>query len=101
MVKSFPSLRFCSVSFVAALALITLTGGQRVLAQDAAAIQNPKSKIQNPATVVLNELVMVPARDGVRLATFIRRPETNQKVPAILSRTPYNAAPKVELPPRE
>ncbi|MCX7827060.1 MAG: CocE/NonD family hydrolase, partial [Verrucomicrobiae bacterium] len=51
--------------------------------------------------VVLNEQVMVPMRDGVKLATFIRRPEGGQKVPAILSRTPYNAAPKIEMPPRE
>lgn len=57
--------------------------------------------LAQPPTVVLNERVMVPMRDGVKLATFIRRPETNQKVPAILSRSPYNAAPKVEMPPRE
>jgi putative CocE/NonD family hydrolase len=34
---------------------------------------------------------MVPMRDGVKLATFIRRPKTGNKVPAILTRTPYGA----------
>ncbi|MBI5397271.1 MAG: CocE/NonD family hydrolase [Verrucomicrobia bacterium] len=46
---------------------------------------------QQPATVIVERNVMVPMRDGVKLATFIRRPQTDAKVPAILSRTPYNA----------
>jgi hypothetical protein len=44
-----------------------------------------------PPAIIVERNVMVPMRDGVKLATFIRRPETNRKVPAILSRTPYNA----------
>jgi hypothetical protein len=32
---------------------------------------------------------MAPMRDGIRLATDIYRPKTDEKVPVILSRTPY------------
>ena len=39
---------------------------------------------------VIEEKVMMPMRDGVRLATDIYRPKTDQKVPIIFSRTPYN-----------
>jgi putative CocE/NonD family hydrolase len=34
--------------------------------------------------------VMVPMRDGVRLCTDIYRPKTDERVPIIFSRTPYN-----------
>ena len=33
---------------------------------------------------------MIPMRDGIRLATDIYRPKTDQPVPIIFSRTPYN-----------
>ena len=33
---------------------------------------------------------MMPMRDGIRLSTNIYRPKTNDKVPVIFSRTPYN-----------
>ena len=36
------------------------------------------------------EKVMMPMRDGIRLATDIYRPKTDEKVPIIFSRTPYN-----------
>ena len=39
---------------------------------------------------VIEEKVMMPMRDGIRLATDIYRPKTDQKVPIIFSRTPYN-----------
>jgi predicted acyl esterase len=39
---------------------------------------------------VIEQKVMVPMRDGVRLATDIYRPKTDKTVPAILSKTPYN-----------
>ncbi|MBO3116957.1 CocE/NonD family hydrolase [Winogradskyella sp. DF17] len=39
---------------------------------------------------VVDQKVMMPMRDGVRLATDIYRPKTNEKVPIIFSRTPYN-----------
>ncbi len=39
---------------------------------------------------VVEEKVMMPMRDGIRLATDIYRPKTDKKVPIIFSRTPYN-----------
>jgi len=39
---------------------------------------------------VIDQKVMMPMRDGVRLATDIYRPKTEGKVPVIFSRTPYN-----------
>ena len=38
----------------------------------------------------IDQKVMMQMRDGVRLATDIYRPRTNNKVPIIFSRTPYN-----------
>ena len=54
-----------------------------VLAQD-----DILKKIEEIATV--DQKVMVPMRDGIRLATDIYRPKTAEKVPIIFSRTPYN-----------
>ena len=39
---------------------------------------------------IVEQKVMMPMRDGIRLATDIYRPRTDQKVPIIFSRTPYN-----------
>lgn len=39
---------------------------------------------------IVDQKVMMPMRDGVRLATDIYRPKTDGKVPVIFSRTPYN-----------
>lgn len=39
---------------------------------------------------VIDQKVMMPMRDGVRLATDIYRPKTDEKVPVIFVRTPYN-----------
>jgi putative CocE/NonD family hydrolase len=39
---------------------------------------------------VIEQKVMVPMRDGVRLSTDIYRPKTDKPVPVILSKTPYN-----------
>ncbi len=46
------------------------------------------SKIE--AIGIIEQKVMMPMRDGIRLATDIYRPKTDQKVPIIFSRTPYN-----------
>jgi putative CocE/NonD family hydrolase len=45
-------------------------------------------KINEIAT--LEQKVMMPMRDGIRLATDVYRPKTDKKVPIIFSRTPYN-----------
>jgi len=39
---------------------------------------------------IIDQKVMIPMRDGVRLATDIYRPKGNAPVPIIFSRTPYN-----------
>lgn len=39
---------------------------------------------------IIKQKVMVPMRDGVRLATDVYRPKTDKPVPIIFSRTPYN-----------
>ncbi len=46
------------------------------------------SKLQEIA--IIDQKVMMPMRDGVRLSTDIYRPKTNQPVPIIFSKTPYN-----------
>lgn len=42
------------------------------------------------ASAVIEQKLMVPMRDGVRLATDVYRPRTDQPVPIIFSKTPYN-----------
>lgn len=39
---------------------------------------------------IIDQKVMMPMRDGIRLATDIYRPKTDKPVPVILSKTPYN-----------
>jgi putative CocE/NonD family hydrolase len=39
---------------------------------------------------IIDQKVMMPMRDGIRLCTDIYRPKTDEKVPIIFSRTPYN-----------
>ena len=39
---------------------------------------------------IIDQKVMMPMRDGIRLATDIYRPRTDQPVAIIFSRTPYN-----------
>ncbi len=53
-------------------------------AQDTAAIY---LKLQEIA--IIDQKVMMPMRDGIRLATDIYRPKGNEKVPIVFSKTPY------------
>lgn len=39
---------------------------------------------------IVDQKVMMPMRDGIRLATDIYRPKSDQPVPIVFSRTPYN-----------
>jgi hypothetical protein len=48
---------------------------------------------QLEAIAVIDQKIMVPMRDGVRLATDVYRPRTDEPVPIIWSRTPYNFNP--------
>ncbi|WP_240699410.1 CocE/NonD family hydrolase [Spirosoma sordidisoli] len=45
---------------------------------------------QLQAVAIIEPKVMMPMRDGVRLATDIYRPKTDKPVPIIFSKTPYN-----------
>ncbi len=42
------------------------------------------------AIAIVEQKIMVPMRDGIRLATDVFRPKTDKPVPIIFSRTPYN-----------
>lgn len=42
------------------------------------------------AEAIIDQKVMMPMRDGIRLCTDIYRPKTDKPVPVIFSRTPYN-----------
>lgn len=42
------------------------------------------------AIAIIDQKVMMPMRDGVRLASDIYRPKTDEPVPIIFSKTPYN-----------
>lgn len=45
---------------------------------------------QLEAVAIIEQKVMMPMRDGIRLATDIYRPRTDEPVPVIFSKTPYN-----------
>ncbi len=50
--------------------------------------QNYRDQLEEIA--IIDQKVMMPMRDGMRLATDIYRPKTNEQVPIIFVRTPYN-----------
>lgn len=66
------------------LLLVCVVITRTLFAQDTAAIY---LKLQEIA--VIDQKVMMPMRDGIRLATDIYRPKGNQKVPIVFSKTPY------------
>lgn len=72
--------RFCC------LVLVVITQIVMVHAQGGQAIT--LEKLQEIA--VIDQKVMMPMRDGIRLATDIYRPKGDKPVPVIFSRTPYN-----------
>jgi putative CocE/NonD family hydrolase len=58
---------------------------QSIFAQDTALIYRRLDSI-----AVIDQKVMMPMRDGIRLSTDIYRPKANGKYPIVFSRTPYN-----------
>ncbi len=56
---------------------------QSSIAQDTAAIYRKLDSI-----AIIDQKVMMPMRDGIRLATDIYHPKGNAKVPIVFSRTP-------------
>ena len=71
------------VLFIGLLACTAIT--QSISAQDTALIYRRLDSI-----AVIDQKVMMPMRDGIRLATDIYRPKGNGKHPIVFSRTPYN-----------
>ena len=71
------------VLFIGLLACTAIT--QSISAQDTALIYRRLDSI-----AVIDQKVMMPMRDGIRLATDIYRPKGNGKHPMVFSRTPYN-----------
>lgn len=67
------------------LFLFMLQSSVMLFAQDTLPVYRKLAEI-----AVIDQKVMMPMRDGVRLATDIYRPKGNGKVPVIFSRTPYN-----------
>jgi putative CocE/NonD family hydrolase len=68
------------------IALFACTAiAEPLFAQDAAMIYRKLDSI-----AVIDQKVMVPMRDGIRLATDIYRPKGEGKYPIVFSRTPYN-----------
>ncbi|WP_353484823.1 CocE/NonD family hydrolase [Haliscomenobacter sp.] len=67
--------------------LCILLAASTAWAQPAAQVDVLKS-LQEIA--IIDQKVMMPMRDGVRLATDIYRPKGDKKVPVIFSKTPYN-----------
>ncbi len=71
-------------SFLTSLLLLLLSSPSiGLFAQD-----NIVQKLSEIA--IIDQKVMMPMRDGVRLCTDIYRPKTDAKVPVIFSKTPYN-----------
>ncbi len=64
-----------------------LVGG---FAEMTAQANKPEILQKLEAIAIIDQKVMMPMRDGVRLCTDIYRPKTDQPVPIIFSRTPYN-----------
>ncbi|MGD8320746.1 MAG: CocE/NonD family hydrolase [Gemmatimonadota bacterium] len=62
--------------------------GPSVLAAQAGTQQDVRSLLE--ANAIIEQKVMVPMRDGTRMAADVYRPKTDRPVPIIFSRTPYN-----------
>ncbi|MEY4811353.1 MAG: hypothetical protein RLZZ462_226, partial [Bacteroidota bacterium] len=69
--------------FILAFGLFAITSA--VIAQDTALIYRKLDSI-----AVIDQKVMMPMRDGIRLASDIYRPKGDGKYPIVFSRTPYN-----------
>lgn len=73
-------------TFLLAIGLFTFTAiSTTTSAQDTASIYRKLDSI-----AVIDQKVMMPMRDGIRLATDIYRPKGDGKYPIVFSRTPYN-----------
>src|SRR5210317_810496 len=64
------------------LSALVFLGANPILAQ------NYREQLEEIA--IIDQKVMMPMRDGIRLSTDIYRPKTSEPVPVIFERTPYN-----------
>ena len=77
---------FFMKKIILAIGLFTCTAiTETIIAQDTALIYRKLDSI-----AVIDQKVMMPMRDGIRLATDIYRPKGDGKYPIVFSRTPYN-----------
>ncbi len=70
-------------NFVLVIIILCSTFANQIFTQE-----NIRTKLN--AIAIIEQKVMMPMRDGVRLATDIYRPKTDKPVPIIFVRTPYN-----------
>src|SRR6185503_7928329 len=89
---SMPRLRTVSLGlavFTASAAALHAQGG--IPLSDSAKAQRWATEKELDSLAVIDRKVMLPMRDGVRLATDIYRPkDTSKRYPVIFSKTPYN-----------
>ncbi|MBE3131921.1 MAG: acylase, partial [Acidobacteria bacterium] len=91
MQRSIRRLTFAATTavLVAAASTALAQRGGSLTAEQAARRWEIENELQSAA--IVERKVMMPMRDGVRLATDIYRPkDTSKRVPAIWVRTPYN-----------
>ena len=69
--------------------LFALSSSSNLQAQQSV-LEKPNPRAELEKIAVIDQKVMMPMRDGIRLCTDIYRPKTDQPVPVIFSRTPYN-----------
>jgi putative CocE/NonD family hydrolase len=88
MRAGFPKLRLCRAA--ALLLTVCAAGSSANWAKSLQGQENLYDALKEIA--IIEELVMVPMRDGVRLATNVYRPKSSEGTPAptIFVRTPYN-----------
>jgi putative CocE/NonD family hydrolase len=76
-------MKYMHCGFASIIAVICSTLVSPTVAQD-----DVRKQLESIA--VIEQKIMVPMRDGVRLATDVYRPKTDGRLPIIFSRTPYN-----------
>ncbi len=78
----------CVASLLAATATLTAQRGGTLTQEQIDRRWSVEKELQS--TAVVDRKVLVPMRDGVKVAADIYRPKGAAKVPTIFSRTPYN-----------
>src|SRR3954454_1709752 len=84
--------QICRIAWTALILAVSVLSGQQRQAPDPAGVEKRNALEKGLEQVAMIERkVMVPMRDGKRMATDIYRPkDTSKKYPIIFVRTPYN-----------